>query len=392
MAAEEPLERDLQEMLQGLRSSINYSIDHASRLCDEIGRRLAVTEEDLDATQTEISELIRSIDRVRKACVRCRRELLDPGVGDVQSGQRKSLEQLERLMGLKGQFEERENTLRNRKDKLQEQRHRVREELQEAENALSRLRFAREMLCAENGDVKSPEGDGRELSLAAVTVEFAERERLRLARELHDGPAQLFSAAILLMELVEKVLSMGDTERAVMEVTRVRDQMKDSLADIRSFLWHLNPQVLESGLRRGLEKLVEQVQERSRPALQFQFRGSDAKIDAVHAANVFRMVQEAVNNAVKNGNAGEVRIRISVREGEIHGVIEDDGCGFDVESAKRRSREKGSFGLSNMEERARLIGGKLTLDSFPGKGTRVSFRVPIGGGGPFEGNQSRTGR
>lgn len=391
MAAGESSNRDLQDELQGLRSSINYSIDSVSDRCREISRHLSRTEERLDCTQTEISELIRSLDKVRKTCVQCRKELLDSGREIDETKQKYSLTQLERLMALKCEFEQRETCLREEKDRLQEVRRVILENLKETEDLLNRLRFAREMLFAPAG-TPSQVRDNSTVSLAALTIQFAERERLSLARELHDGPAQLFSAAILLLELVEKLLSMGDSGRAIIEVGRVKEQMKESLTDIRSFLWHLNPQALEGGLKRGLMKLVDQVQERSETSVEIQFHGRDNKVDAVNAANLFRIVQEAINNAIKNGNARNIKISITACEGELRGRVEDDGCGFDVESAKKRSRQKGSFGLSNMEERARLIGGTLSLDSTPGRGTVVSFRVPIAGGVHREEDKSRSGR
>lgn len=385
MAILDDLTRDLQEILNGVRSSLNYSIENLAEICDDTGSTLSRIEEDLDLTRSEISELSRSLEKIRKACDRAREALLDPENEKDERTRRKSLEKLERLMTLKGQFEEREGALRNRKNDLQKDRRQSLEVLQRAEEALGKVRLSKELLFSPAVE-RDGETHAQDLQLAVLTLQFAEQERLRLARELHDGPAQLFAAAILLMELVEKLLSMGETARAGLEVERVREQMKDSLGDIRAFLWHLNPHIVEEGLRKGVHKLAEHINSSGFTCIHINFIGSDAKVAPFHAANAFRIIQEAVNNAIKNGHAANVHVRVTIREGLLLGQIEDDGSGFDVETARGRSREQGSFGLANMEERAKLIGGILTLESTPGRGSSVSFRVPIGGGVHLEKN------
>ena len=379
MAEVEPLEQDLQDVLYGLRSSINYSIDRTSSLCGRISRNMEEVEADLDRVQSEIGELVRSIEQVGEVCARSSSELIDSGISEDAIEHKKRLGQLERLMRLKGQFEERALHLREQKKTLQDDRYRALEALNEAEDILNRLRFSRELIFSRPANRGSVLSDPA-LSLASHTIRFAERERLILARELHDGPVQLFSAAILLMELVEKLLSLGETRRATSEVAGIREQMKDSLCDIRSFLWHLNPQALEGGLREGLQKLIEKFHDRSDASLELDFSGSDRSVDAIKAVNVFRIVQEAINNALKHGKADRIRVEITARHEELSGRIEDDGYGFEVQTARQCSREQGSFGIANMEERAKLIGGSLSLDSRPGEGTVVSFRVPLDGG------------
>lgn len=377
--------RDTQAILSGVRSSLNYSIDNLAEICDDTGGALCQVEEDLELAQGEIDEVARSLDKLGKVCAQSRSDLLDAVAGGNETTQRKALEKLERLLPLKGQFTERENALQNRKTLLQGHRRAFLDILQRTENTHNKLRLASELLFS---DTVSPEQEPGpdELRLATLALQFAEQEKLRLARELHDGPAQLFAAAILMLELVQKLLSMGETDRAHKEVGRVKEQLQDSLGEVRSFLLHLNPQALDEGLRKGLIKLAERINVRKLSVARIDFIGSDAQVSPVHAVNVFRIVQEAVNNAIKNGKASSIRILVTVLDGELKGYVEDNGCGFEVEAAKRRSRENGSFGLSNMEERAKLIGGTCTLESTPGKGSIVTFRIPIDGGGHIEKN------
>src|SRR4051812_14117729 len=93
--------------------------------------------------------------------------------------------------------------------------------------------------------------------------------------------------------------------------------------------------------------------------------------------NLFRVVQEALSNVEKHAHAKTVRLQVSVQDGLISMHIRDDGTGFDLQRAKAHKRRRGGLGLSNMRERCAALGGTYDIESAPGKGTRITVRIPF---------------
>jgi two-component system sensor histidine kinase DegS len=111
--------------------------------------------------------------------------------------------------------------------------------------------------------------------------------------------------------------------------------------------------------------------------LRFSVEGKENTLSELLRVNVFRILHQAVMNAVKNGKAREIRLVLSVGLEALRARISDDGLGFDVEKAKLEAEAKESYGLRTMEERARIAGGKLSIASTPGKGSIVSLVIPL---------------
>ena len=111
--------------------------------------------------------------------------------------------------------------------------------------------------------------------------------------------------------------------------------------------------------------------------MRFAVEGKENILSDLLRVNVFRIIHQAVVNAVKNGKAREVRLALSVGVEALRARISDDGLGFDVEQARREAESRGSYGLRTMEERARIAGGTLSVASSSGRGTVVSLVIPL---------------
>jgi two-component system sensor histidine kinase DegS len=179
--------------------------------------------------------------------------------------------------------------------------------------------------------------------------------------------------------IVKMLLDRGQIEKLKPEVDAVEDLAKQATAEIRHVLFKLRPLALETqGLTSALTQLVDKVRKTFGQNILLKF---DAEVDHVLPTEaqdaLFYLIEEAVSNARKYAQAQTIRIDIAVKAEDVIVRIADNGVGFDVEKVQAQYVERGSFGMMNMEERTELIGGRLSLQSQPGKGTVVTVTVPL---------------
>ncbi|MGC8873137.1 MAG: GAF domain-containing protein [Chloroflexia bacterium] len=204
-----------------------------------------------------------------------------------------------------------------------------------------------------------------------------EELRRRLARELHDGPAQLLVHIVMQVEYIRKLMQAGEPSVSE-ELGRLAEIAQQAVYEMRALLFDLRPIILETqGLPAAIHLFVERHQKEGGPQLHVHFDESVDRYDPQVESSVFGIVQEAVNNALRHADARNIWVRGEEKGGMLVIDIEDDGKGFNLESVLQRYDERGSFGLVNMRERAELVGGHLTLVSALGQGTTVTLRVPV---------------
>ncbi len=221
----------------------------------------------------------------------------------------------------------------------------------------------------ERDEARSREAQARaEYTLQLIAAQ--EAERTRIARELHDSLGQnllLIKNRAELQMAVEKL--PADLREELQNISGIASQ---AIAEVRQISYDLHPPQLDFlGLTRALQALLENTRESGTIAIDGKFDSVDDLFSREAATNVYRIVQESLNNILKHSRAKKARI---ILERDVHEVlleIEDDGCGF-----KTGTGGKG-LGLKNIAERVRMLGGKLKLDSQPDKGTRIEITIPI---------------
>jgi signal transduction histidine kinase len=196
-------------------------------------------------------------------------------------------------------------------------------------------------------------------------------ERNRLARELHDSVTQKLFGLTLTAEAAATVIDRDPAE-AKLQLQRLQQLTREAMEELRSLIFELRPPEAESeGLTTALRKHVDVLQSVHGDAVALSLEG-DAEPRA-GAPEVLRIAQEALQNALRHARARHVDVRMEGANGRLVVAVADDGVGFDPDDASLRARR---LGLTSMEERARALGGRLTIDSRPGEGTTVRVEVP----------------
>lgn len=210
-------------------------------------------------------------------------------------------------------------------------------------------------------------------------VRIAEETRHRLARDLHDGVAQTLANAALSIEIAQR-RAESDVPAAMAELSDLRQRLLDAQHGLRDILFALRPVVLEEeGLASAVRALAERLDGTAGTRVTARDVTSTRRLGLEIEAGTFHVIREAAGNAIKTGRAKAVSIDVRDEDGSVAALVEDDGVGFDVAATLHDYASRGSLGLLQMRESARLIGARLTIDSSPGHGTRVRLRIPVPG-------------
>lgn len=213
---------------------------------------------------------------------------------------------------------------------------------------------------------------GRVLDLAVI------EERERIARELHDGLAQVLGYINTQTLAIRKLLASGRTEEAEQQLRVMEDASREVYADVREAILGLSTSFADpGGLIPNLRAYLVQYSEMAGLPVQLDARanGQSLRLPAMAEIQLMRIIQEALSNCRKHANATAVRVGLEAQDGCLRVEIADDGQGFDAGRPSRSGWPK--FGLQSMNERANAIGGTFEVLSQPRRGTTVRVHVPI---------------
>lgn len=204
--------------------------------------------------------------------------------------------------------------------------------------------------------------------LGAVT-NAQEEERVHLARELHDETVQSLVAISQRAQMIERTLTR-DPDQAIARLAELRDMINAAIEEVRRFSRALRPLYLEElGLVSALETLARDA------GAGFHVRGTPRRLSSEEELVLYRIAQEAINNARYHARAKQIQVEVQFREGGVTLEVRDDGIGFEVPERLIDIVRNGHYGLMGMYERVQRAGGKLHVRSSPGEGTSVTVEL-----------------
>jgi len=257
-------------------------------------------------------------------------------------------------------------------------------ELGERGTELSRLELTvrgleRTWLFMERGDASllgDPSAPDLPDDLRMRLVEAREAERIRLAQEIHDGPAQALVNAIFQADYIERVLDT-DPGSVRTELRFLRERLRRELDDVRAFISQLRPPLLaELGLNGSIEDGVATMRALTGATIETDLAAPTDQLSDEGQVVVLRVIQEALQNVRRHAEASLVRVTTHVDDHAWMLEVSDDGRGFDVDAVTSRGRR--NFGLQFMRDRAELIGARFEVRSRPSEGTVVWLAIPVG--------------
>lgn len=212
--------------------------------------------------------------------------------------------------------------------------------------------------------------------LLAQALSAQENERRRIARDLHDSLGQAITSLMVGLRVIEESSTQPEVQAQVRELRRIGSETHD---DVRRLARGLRPAILDdAGLMPALERYLQELStsQQVETSLDASCHEESRFSDSIETA-VFRIVQEATNNAIRHGKAKHVRVTMRCDANYLYVDVDDDGCGFEITSSNKADRTNSPFGLLSIHERACLLGGEAVISSRPGRGTHVHVKLKL---------------
>jgi len=273
---------------------------------------------------------------------------------EIRTAYDSAIDAQQRLFVLRGQVEK----LRSDKNHLQKE--------------IELLEMIDTILTKEPVSIKDPKSASATVELLELLVQAQEAERLRLSRQMHDGPAQALSNLILETEIAMRLFDVNK-EKAYQELGTLRDSASKTFQQVRDFIFELRPMMLDDlGLIPTVKKYAEAIQDSSGAQIKFGVTGTERRMEPYLEVMIFRAVQELMRNALNHSQANHINVEMDVGDSFVTVMVEDDGRGFDIQDLEQ---EQG-MGLKLIKERVEMINGEFEIASEIGTGTKVMFKVP----------------
>lgn len=212
----------------------------------------------------------------------------------------------------------------------------------------------------------------KEIRTKAI-VEAEEKERRRIAQDLHDGVGQILSAAKLNLSSLQSKIKLNTPEEKE-AMANALSLVDDSVKEVRTVSHSMMPNtLLKLGLASAVKEFVTKMGNLPNLKVDLEIVGMDKRLDDQTETVLYRVIQEVVNNIIKHSNANTINLQLIRHEDELTVMIEDNGIGFDT----AKINEFGGIGLKNIISRIEFLNGTVHFDSTPGKGTSVVVEIPL---------------
>ncbi len=309
----------------------------------------------IDQSQQEVSRLQQRNASISARIQQFQTKLESVSSSDLRATYDSALEAQQRLFVTRGQIE-----------KLQSDRNRLDRNiglLEHIVRVLESTNFPQEDANVKKMDV---------VKTVEMIIQAQEAERGRLARKMHDGPAQALSNFILQTEIAMRMFD-GDHTKAKEELSVVKSMAGTTFQKVRDFIFDLRPMMLDDlGLVPTITRYVESFKEQAGIEVRLITTGMEQRFESYIEVMVFRAMQELLVNISPHSQATNVIVQMDSSPNGLRVSIEDNGKGFEVDKIE----EKGGMGLKVIRDRVQMLGGKFEIHSTLGQGTHILFQIP----------------
>jgi two-component system sensor histidine kinase DegS len=363
--------------------AINSSKKEIYDIAESARKECKKLEEELEILKKQVKELIENVEIIEVELNESKKRLLMVNKNFDKFSQEELKQAYEKADNLRIELavkREQEQYYIKRRNDLEVRIKDSYKTVQRADNLISHVGVALGYL---SGDLQQLsvqlEGMQQRQLLGLKIIQAQEEERQRVARDIHDGPAQSMSNVVLKAEICERLVDV-DLEKSKYEMQQLKRIVRECLQDVRKIIYNLRPMSLDDlGLVPTLQRYVMTFKEESGLNISFRTRGVNDDLKSAISITVFRIVQEALNNIKKHAGASNAVVSLEFMEDKkliLH--VFDDGKGFKVEELKSKKADMdGGFGLFSMKERIELLDGEFSIVSEPGKGTRLNIMIPL---------------
>jgi len=211
--------------------------------------------------------------------------------------------------------------------------------------------------------------------ISSKIVENQENEQNRIAREIHDGIGQMLTGLKFSLESI----NLDDKEKSTVKIDYLKKLTLDIIKGVRTATFNLMPPELsDHGINSALAKLTLELSKLTGKNILFYNKTDfNSRLDSLIEINIYRLTQEAINNAIKYADSTHIIVQLSHSATLLSITIDDNGKGFDINAVEKKRNSESGMGMVFMKERIEYINGRVFFNSIPNEGTRITFNVPI---------------
>lgn len=211
--------------------------------------------------------------------------------------------------------------------------------------------------------------------ISSKIIENQEKEQNRIAKDVHDGIGQMLTGLKYNLESI----NIADIDKTAIKIEHLKELTTNIIKGVRTATFNLTPPELsDHGIVPAITKLTQELGRLTgKEIVFFNKTNFNIRLDSLTEINIYRIVQEAINNAIKYADSSHILVSLSHSKSMLSLVIDDDGKGFEPSKVKKVKNGDGGMGMTFMKERIKYIDGRLFLNSELGKGTRVTLNIPI---------------
>jgi two-component system sensor histidine kinase DegS len=370
------LDRIIKETLESIERGKIQLYDIAENSMEELNR----VKKELAEVKTETGKIIVEADKLAVEEKKARIRLMEVSK-DFHKYTEKNIKEaydaayLLQLELVKAR--EQEKLLIYRRNHLEVSLRRLQDTSRRAEKLVSQMGVVLSFLSGGLRDINTKISELQKAQdMALSIIKAQEEERKRVAREIHDWPAQSMANIVMRAEFCLKLLDMSP-EKVRDELISLQNIVRISLMDVRKIIFDLRPMVLDDlGLAPAIKRYLSNYKEQYGLQVEFLYFGQQSRLDSSMEVAIFRIVQEIVSNIHKHACAKNSVVKIEMLDKKINIQVRDDGKGFNMEQVMA-NKEREGYGLIGMRERVQLLNGEINIATAPGKGTSISISVPL---------------
>lgn len=367
----------LDNILKKMTEVVEKSQEEILLISEQAEKEYAALEEELVQTKLLVNQYIAKSNELEKKVRASRRQLSEVSKRfDIHSEEtiRRVYEKTHQLQTEYAIVQREEKALRQKRDDLERRLIQLSKTIERANNLGRKVSIISSFLQDDFHEVNELVKSAQEKQqIGLKIIEAQEKERKRISREIHDGPAQSLANILIRSEIVDLAFRDGDTEQALTEMKSIRESIRQALREVRRIIYDLRPMALDDlGIFPTIKKHISSISEYNNIDIDLALHGDERRLDPHYEVAVFRIIQEGLQNAIKHAKASRIIVRLEIRDNLIALNIEDDGIGFDPENINK----KDSYGLIGMKERVDLLDGELTIKSEPNRGTKIVVKLP----------------
>lgn len=350
-------------------------------IVDNVRNEHTALKSELEKVIDNISKVIDEVDELEKQDKVMRKKLAEISSDFKSHTESEAKEAYNKALDIRTKFvikQNEEKLLRERRFQLELSLKKSLQNIESGEKIINQISIALGYL--ENNVLSNIETENKnsELFIGIKILEAQENERKRIARDIHDGPAQYMANVIMKVDICRKVIEK-DLEAGLEELAELKESVKLALKDVRSIIFDLRPMSLDDlGLNETIHQIVKTIVEESNIDIKLRLKPIETEIEPIIQVAVYRIIQEVFNNIKKHSKAKHAEVKLDFGTKYLMLIISDDGIGFDVEETLNRVRTVGaSYGLIGIFDRVNQLQGEINIKSSRQQGTVYNVKLPI---------------